>query len=213
VGVKLLPKEALLTTGGVDHGDWNYRPVIGAIQRSRFALLLRLMGKERYRNLLEIGYGSGILMPELAGRCENLFGIDPHPYPKEVSELLQKYGVNANLYAAGAESIPLETESIDCAVAVSSLEFVEDLEKACGEISRVLRPTGAFAVITPGQSPLLDFGLWVLTGQSAKKDFGDRRISIVDTLLRHFRIEKEMCVPGFLNSVIMLYRGLYLRKL
>ena len=211
--MKLLPKEALPKTGEVDHGDWNYRPIIGTIQRSRFKLLLRLLSKQHYQSVLEIGYGSGILMPELADYGESLFGIDPHPYPDETADVLEKYGVKAQLYSAPAEQIPLETGSIDCAVAVSSLEFVMDLESACQEISRVLRPDGNFMVITPGQSPLLDLGLWLLTGESAKKDFGDRRTTVVDTLLRHFRLEKELRSPQYINSVFMLYRGLHLKKL
>lgn len=210
--VKLLPKEALLKTGIVDHGNWNYRPVLGVIQRSRFRLLFRLLGKQHYQSMLEIGYGSGILMPELAMYCETLFGVDPHPYPVEVSEVLRKHGVNAQLYSTGAERIPLETESVDCVIAVSSLEFMDDLDAACQEISRVMRSTGVFVVITPGQSPILDLGLWVLTGKSAKQEFGDRRAVIIETLLRHFQLEKEVRFPGYLNSVITLYRGLYLRK-
>lgn len=210
--MKLLPKEALLTTGKVDHGHWNYRPVLGAIQRSRFALLMSLLENQYYQNLLEIGYGSGILMTQLADYCDRLIGIDPHPHPDEVRRMLQKHGVTAELYSAGAEAIPLETESIDCAVAVSTIEFIDDQDTACREISRVLRPEGVLVVITPGQSPLLDFGLWLLTGKSAKEDFGDRRARILNTLVQHFRLEKEMRVPAYFSSLFTLYRGLYLRK-
>jgi hypothetical protein len=38
----------------------------------------------------------------------------------------------------------------------------------------------------PGHSPVLDAGLKILTGNSASRDFGDRREQIVPTLHRHF---------------------------
>jgi tRNA G46 methylase TrmB len=66
--LSLLPPSALLRTGPVDHADWNYRPLIGTVQRIRFRLVCRLLGNGRFDRLLEIGYGSGVFMPELAKR-------------------------------------------------------------------------------------------------------------------------------------------------
>lgn len=59
--------------------------------------------------------------------------------------------------------------------AISTLEFVCDIEAACREIVRVLRRAGRLIVVTPGQSSLLDAGFRVLTGRSAGADFGDWR--------------------------------------
>ena len=65
LNLKLLPREALIQTGEVDHADWNYRPLLGMIQRLRFRLILRILAGRKYHRLLEIGYGSGVFMPEL----------------------------------------------------------------------------------------------------------------------------------------------------
>src|SRR5690606_26267525 len=76
-GLRLLPRGALVKTGTVDHADWNYRPVLGPISRIRFKLALALLPSPS-RRLLEVGYGSGIFMPELARTCEVLYGLDTH---------------------------------------------------------------------------------------------------------------------------------------
>src|SRR4051794_3648318 len=105
---RLLPPEALIRTGPVDHADWNYRPVLGWIQQRRFALVEELLPAERIGKLLEIGYGSGVFMPELAARCEQLHGIDVHPRAEEVQSRLLEHGVKAQLASGSAECLPYD---------------------------------------------------------------------------------------------------------
>lgn len=208
--LRLLPPAALRKTGEVDYAEWNYRPVLGAFSRARFRLVVALLGETRVGRLLEIGYGSGVLMPELSGRCEELYGIDIHDMPREVSESLSKFGVEARLSTGSVTALPFEDKFFDRLVAVSALEFVEDLNAACVEMKRVLKEGGSLVVVTPGHSPLVDFGLKVLTGNSAKKDFGDRRDALVPTLLRHFVVRERLIVPSRGSSVVNLYTGLNL---
>jgi ubiquinone/menaquinone biosynthesis C-methylase UbiE len=107
--------------------------------------------------------------------------------------------------------MPFEDEYFDAVVTLSSLEFVPDLDAACREVSRVLRPDGAFYVVTPGQSVVLDFGLRLLTGQSASKDFGNRREAILPTLGRHFDVDARVTAPSLGSSILCLYTALKLR--
>jgi SAM-dependent methyltransferase len=206
-----LPLEALVQTSAVDHADWNYRGLLGWLQRRRFALLLSLMPEVRCRRLLEVGYGSGVLMPELARRCEELFGADPHPMAGEVADVLAAHGVQAHLESAAATQLPFEAATFDCVIAVSALEYVEDLQLAASELKRVLAPGGALLVVTPGDSSLLDLALRVTTGSDAAAEYGDRRQRLVPTLRQHFRLEVERRFPPFLGRLLPLYRGLRLR--
>jgi len=208
--LRLLPHKSLIKTNDVDHADWNYKPFIGTIQRLRFRLIRELLGDERYGRLLEIGYGSGVFMPELAARCDELFGIDPHPRDMDVQNMLKEHSVISTLRSAGAGSIPFGDSFFDCAVAVSALEFIPDLNRACEEVLRVLKPDGVFVIVTPGQSPMLDLGLKILTGKSAKKDFDNRREVILPTLLQHFRVLKRIDHPPFIGRGIRLYTALRL---
>jgi ubiquinone/menaquinone biosynthesis C-methylase UbiE len=203
----LLPEEVLVKTGPVDHADWNFRPVLGVIQRARFRLLLDLLGAERFDRLLEVGYGSGVFLPELARRCRSLYGVDIHREPERVAAALGKLDVRASLSTASAEAMPFEDGFFDAAVAVSSFEFIGDFDRACREIGRVVGPRGVFFVVTPGDSPILDAGLKILTGADARRDYGGRRKEVMPALTRHFRIETSRSFP---SNIFPIYRGMRL---
>lgn len=209
--MKLLPRESLVKTSAVDEADWVYRPLVGSIARMRFRMVLKLLGNRRYARLLEIGYGSGVLLPELSQRCDELHGIDPHPMPDAVSQSAKRHGVHALLKTSGAESLPYQDDYFDAAIAVSALEFVHDLEEVCREIKRVLKPDGYFVFVTPGTSPVLDLGLKLLTGNDAKKDFGNRREIVLPATRKHFAFEKTLTAPWLLGSVLPLYSAVRAR--
>ena len=210
VSLRLLPPAELLKTGTFDHAGWNYRPLLGAISRARFNLAVRLLSKQRVERLLEVGYGSGIFLPELSRWCKELYGIDPHELSGPVSETLAALNIDAQLFSGSATAMPFANGFFDRVVAVSSLEFVEDLDACCVELRRVLKPGGSLVLVTPGHSPLIDFGLRVLTGESAKADYGERRHSLISTLLSHFAIERSLKLPAVGSSLIHLYTGLRL---
>ncbi len=208
--MRLLPRSAVLKTGGVDYADWNYRPILGSISRIRFKLVVSLLAQQRCRRLLEVGYGSGVFMPELAAYCDELYGIDVHRMCGPVRTSLASCDLRPHLLCASAMAMPFAAQSFEAVVAVSALEFVADLDAACREIKRVLSPTGALVVVMPGHSALVDAGLRLLTGNIAKQDFADRREKLLPTLLDHFRIDRRLVRPSVGHAMFRLYTGLRL---
>ena len=208
--IRLLPRDRLLKTGPVDHADWNYRPLIGTIQRLRFHLVDRLVAPGPCNRLLEVGYGSGVFLPHLATLAAEVHGIDVHEHSEAVRLALADTGVVASLRSGGAERLPFAAGYFDCVVAISCLEFVSDLDSVCQEVHRVLAPRGRFIVVTPGTSIVVDAGLRLLTGVSARHDFGGRRETVIPTLARHFTIGKVLHVPRVGSSLLCLYHGLRL---
>jgi SAM-dependent methyltransferase len=208
--VHLLPPAALLVTGKFDHARWNYRPVLGTIQRVRFALVQSLLPGGRVPRLLELGYGSGVFLTELARHCDELYGIDIHPYHRQIADLMPRFGVRARLQRARAEALPFASGSLDVVVATSTLEFIDDIERACREVRRVLRPTGCFVVVTPGCSTLADAGLALLTGRNARAEFGARRDAIRPALRRNFGVQAALSFPSFGGSPLRLYDAMRL---
>jgi ubiquinone/menaquinone biosynthesis C-methylase UbiE len=206
----LLPRESLLKTGDVDHAAWNYDGLLGYVSRQRFELVRRLLPKRRVRKLLEVGYGSGVFFPELAKHAEQLYGADIHDRPGDVMAVLARAGIPAQLVCAPAEALPFPDATFDVVVAVSTFEFVTDARKAITELARVLRPDGRIIVVTPGQSPVLDLALRIFTGESAQKDFGDRRKLVVPTLTGEMRHERSAYFPA--RYPVPVYRALRLAK-
>ncbi len=209
--MKLLAAEELIKTGPVDHADWNYRPVLGAIQRARFKLMRRLFAGRHFRRLLEIGYGSGVFLPEAASHADRLWGIDIHAHNLTIMRALARHNCRATLLRGSASALPFADHSFDAVVAISSVEFVPDPERACADIARVLEPSGRFFLVTPGHSPLVDWGLKLLTGADAQRDYGARRQALALALRRHFVVQQERLLPRLGGRCIRLYTGLELR--
>jgi SAM-dependent methyltransferase len=207
--IHLLSPDRLVHTGPVDHADWSYRGVLGWVIRRRFRLVQELMQSEHFPRLLEVGYGSGVFLPELALHADELSGVDIHDKVDEVSRALAADGVKATLKQGVGENLPFEDASFDAVVTISVLEFVDDMERTAQELRRVLAPGGSLFVITPGQSPVVDLGLRVLTGKSAKADFGDRRERVIPALERNFAITRRIDFP-LAAPALKLYTGLRL---
>ena len=207
---RLLPAADFAPTGPVDHGDWNYRFLLGWISRQRLALASRLL-PARIDRLLKIGYGSGVHMPHWATKARELYGIDPHPHADRVTATLARHGVVARLCSGTAEAMPYPDAHFDCILAISALEFIPDLGAACREMRRVLRPDGRLVVVMPGRSAVVDFGLMLLTGQSAKMDYGHRRAAVVPTLSEHFAVEEAQSFPRLGSRLVCLYTAMRLR--
>ncbi len=192
----LLAKESLIKTGDFDHADWNYKPVLGMVSRARFNLIKKLLENKQSNRLLEIGYGSGIFLPELTRYGNSIYGIDIHNKQHKVAKILAEINISAELVSGAAEKMPWPDSFFDFIVAVSTMEFVSDLEVVCGEIIRILKPGGSFFMVTPGKSAILDFGLKFFTGQSAKKDFDNRRDLILPAICNHFNIKQKKNWPA-----------------
>jgi len=184
--IELLSKELLVRTSDVDHADWNYRPILGKLQRVRFQLIKSLLRNVQGEHLLEVGYGSGVFFPELLKVCSKISGIDPHPKNQLVQESLLEVDIEADLRSGTGSKMDFPDATFDVVAAVSALEYVEEIDEACREIIRVLKPNGTLVLVTPGKSPILDAGLKMLGDEDADSNYGDRRENLIAALDRHF---------------------------
>lgn len=209
--MQLLARELLSETGRTDRAAWNFSLSLGYLQRKRFSLVLSMISGQHFDRLLEIGYGCGIFMPELQHYCRELYGVDIHRFDQQVSAKLELQGVSASLFSADVCAMPFEEQFFDCAIAVSSLEYT-DADLSGAEIRRVLKPGGVLVLVTPGYSPLIDWGLRVLTGTRALEEYGDRRQRLLPALEKQFRLEKRKTFPPIRSSLLILYRAVLCRK-
>lgn len=209
--LELLPRSSLIKTSRFDHADWNYRPLLGALQRTRFKLVESMLRGLRLGRILEVGYGSGILMPQLKKHCDRLYGIDTHGRNEEVRKNLELIGVDACLVSGDVSSMPFNTGDFDGIVAVSSLEYVQEIETACKELGRVLKPGSPLFVVTPGASPILDSGLRLIGHEHAEENYGNRREELPRVLASHFAVESVRLWPPRVPSWIVVYRAMTFR--
>jgi SAM-dependent methyltransferase len=206
----LLPRDTLVKTNDLDQGDWNFRPLLGWVQRLRLRCVASaLASSPRAARLLEVGYGSGVFMPELARHADGLYGADVHRKGAAVTATLAVHGYPASLISAAAGALPYRDGSFDTVVTVSTLEFVPDVAAAVGELVRVTRTGGRLVIVTPGQSALLDLGLRILTRERAEDTFQGRRSLVVPAVERLATILEVRTLPvGIGRRLLPLYRVL-----
>jgi len=210
----IIPEKSLLNrTNDVDYYDWNYKFPIKYIQLYRFKTIVRLLGDKVYPNLLEIGTGSGIFLPELSRHCEKLYATDIHPHFENIENLLKHYKVNEyDLKSQSIQKTNYPDNYFDAIVAVSVLEFVDDLQEAINEIKRILKPDGVFITICPMNSKFLDSVLSLYSKKKPKEEFGDSRIYVSTALEQNFKVIKKGYLLPLIGRIFPVYTHYKLGK-
>lgn len=209
-----LPDKTLLRkTGKVDYFDWNYSFPIKYIQIYRFRTIAKLLGNRIFPKLLEFGTGSGIFLPELSKHCEKLYACDIHPHFENIEYLLQNYNIKEyELKSQSIEKTDYPDNHFDAIVAVSVLEFVDDLQAAISEIKRILKPDGVFITICPMSSKFLDAILSLYSEKKPKEEFGESRIYVAKTLEQNFKVIKKGYMMPIIGKLFPVYTHFKLTK-
>ncbi|MGZ3408535.1 MAG: class I SAM-dependent methyltransferase, partial [Polyangia bacterium] len=156
--LKLPPPGVLVPNNAVDPLPYYYRPLLGKVFAARLNSGLRLLDG-RYPRLLEIGYGSGLLMPTLASACDELYGLDLEREPAGLRDRLARLGVTPRaLVQANAQSMPFADGFFDAVVAFSIFEHLRatELAPALAEAARVLAPGGRLLIGCPAVHRLMN---------------------------------------------------------
>ena len=203
----IIPERSLLKkTADVDYFNWYYTFPIGMVMRYRLKKIIQLLGKGCYSNLLEVGMGSGILLPELSRHCENLYAIDIHGEIDYINTLLDRYSVkNYHISTQNIEHTKFPDNFFDAIVAASVLEFLDDLDAAIREIKRILKKDGLFITICPMESRFLDYLVSLYSLKPAGEEFGESRMYVTTTLEENFTV----LVKGYMTPLIGKYYPVY----
>lgn len=82
---------------------------------------------------IEIGVGTG----RFAEPLNIKFGVEPS---ENMAEVAEQRGIT--VYRAYAENLPIENNSFDFALMVTTVCFLSDIPKAFSEVHRILKPNG-----------------------------------------------------------------------
>jgi len=123
-------------------------------QRNLAAYRARLIPAAQGR-VLEIGIGSGLNLPYYGAAVEQIIGLDPSPkllaMAREAAR--RRTSIPLELIENSAEAIPLYNRSIDTIVTTWTMCSIPDIQRALGEIRRVLKPGGRLLFVEHGRSP------------------------------------------------------------
>jgi SAM-dependent methyltransferase len=111
--------------------------------------------------VLEVGFGSGRNVPHLPSSVTRLLAVDPAVVGRRLaSERIGASPVPVEFVGLDGQSLPIEDESVDHVLVTWSLCTIPDVDRALGEVHRVLRPGGSLHFVEHGRSPKASAARW-----------------------------------------------------
>lgn len=98
----------------------------------------------------DLGCGTGEALEQLAPVCNQVIGVDREQAMLDAAAERLGAAGNVELRLGGLEDLPLREQSLDAALCMLVLHHIADLERALGEVRRVLRPGGRAVVVDMG---------------------------------------------------------------
>jgi len=208
----VLPKRELIEKSHADDPlDFYYHPLAGIVYRRRLVMALTLLGQGPFARLLEAGYGSGILLPELARRAREVHGVDIHPNVGPVERMLRAHGITAALRVGDLFALPYPEGHFDALVCLSVLEHLTELDRAFAEIRRVLAPAGVAVIGFPVRNAITT-GFFRAVGYDAAEIHPSTHRDILAAARRAFAVDRVLRYPAFLPADVGLYVTCRCRK-
>jgi ubiquinone/menaquinone biosynthesis C-methylase UbiE len=181
-----------------------YRPYIGWLYRKRLRMGLDLLPASGSR-VLEVGVGSGILVPTLSARFPHYTGTDlvlAQGLDRLVAPTCKAAFVEANLLQASS----LPEASFDAIICLSVLEHIADAEGAAVALARTLVKGGTLIAGYPMVNQLMA-GLFRAIGFGNIEDHHVTAPAAIDKALRRvLRRGARKALPAFAPVSLALYQ-------
>lgn len=133
-----------------------YAALEGTLEKKLRERGLEFLDVQEGETVLEIGFGSGYSLVEIArsaGETGRVYGIDVTPeMVKSARKRLEQEGLaeRVELYEGDAREMPYEDNQFDAVYIAATLELFDtpDIPRVLTEIKRVLKPGGRLGVIS-----------------------------------------------------------------
>lgn len=113
-----------------------------ALQRLTSDHLLRYIPAGSCQTAVDLGCGSGALLPYMASKAKHLIAIDISLGMLQHAQANTVLPIKHNWLAGDAEALPLQSGSIDLCISNLALQWCNSLEAPLAEIERCLNPGG-----------------------------------------------------------------------
>jgi malonyl-CoA O-methyltransferase len=113
-----------------------------ALQRLSSDQLLQYCPVDTCHMAVDLGCGSGALLPYIADKTEHLIAVDISLGMLQHAQANTLLSTKHSWLAGDAEALPLQSGSIDLCISNLALQWCNSLQAALAEISRCLNPGG-----------------------------------------------------------------------
>jgi cyclopropane fatty-acyl-phospholipid synthase-like methyltransferase len=209
-----LPPEGLLSPNGPsDPLPYYYKPLIGRLYVARINTVLGLLTPRQFERVLEIGYGSGILVPTIASYAEEYVGIDLAPTEPSLISRLRETGVDCKkLNFLQGDISALGTGKYDVIIAISVFEHVENLDGLLSDLRKKLEPDGLLLEGMPRVDRIMT---WIFEHGIRFKGIDDHHVSsfrmFMDSAAESFEVLETAHMPAHVPRFSALYYAALLR--
>lgn len=143
-----------------DYAHWRASAIGAITERLEEEVIFDLAGDLRGRRVLDVGCGDGtysLLACQAGGR---VIGVDISSAMLAAARRRAQTQCPGTIewYQASADRLPFKSQVFDIVIAVTTLCFVEDPQRAVLEAARVLRPGGRLIIGELGR-----YSLWALS--------------------------------------------------
>lgn len=120
-----------------------------AVARRRRDVLAQTCGE-----VLEIGFGTGLNLPNYPAHVRKITTVDPNAGMHRLARRrIEKSRIEVTHHALSGERLSFADGSFDCVVSTFTLCSIDDVARALAEAYRVLKPGGKFLFLEHGLSP------------------------------------------------------------
>jgi ubiquinone/menaquinone biosynthesis C-methylase UbiE len=112
-------------------------------------------------DVLEIGFGSGRNVPHLPPSVTRLLAVEPASVGRKLaSRRIAEAPMPVEFIGTDGQHLPVPDESVDHVLVTWTLCTIPDVDRALGEVHRVLQPGGTLHFVEHGRSPRPNVAHW-----------------------------------------------------
>lgn len=212
IKLRLPDKGTLAPNNEDDPLKYYYVPLVGRLYISRINITLRLLDRPNFSKVLEIGYGSGVLLPTLSRLSDEVYGVDLASDPEAVSKRLANLDCYPKLSYGVPDRLLFDDNSLDLVVAVSVLEHIRPIEPFLAEIYRVLKPSGYLLVGMPAVNKTMQYLFAAIGFSGIEQHHVTSPEEMQQAASLMFQQKAVSWMPGFLPSNLYLYKSFCFEK-